>query len=178
MPVNRNKDTYASGFPAVVGRDPRILILGSLPGQASLVANQYYAMPRNSFWFVMNAICGADPGLAYQERLRRLKRAGIALWDVLHAAERAGSLDAAIVRSSEQANDIAALTARCTSIRLIAFNGQKAAASFRRHIEPALTRDDIEFAVLPSTSPAHAALSPHLKLKRWRAVLMPHLRAV
>jgi hypoxanthine-DNA glycosylase len=177
MTASSRHDNLAQGFPPVIGSEPRVLVLGSLPGRASIAAGQYYAMPRNAFWFVMAGVCGAGPDLPYAERLQRLHTAGIALWDVLHAAARPGSLDANIVQATEQPNAVAALIARCTSIRLIAFNGRKAAALFRRHVTLDLVRSDIEFAELPSTSPAHAALDRQTKRDIWRTALLPHLGA-
>lgn len=166
------------GFPPVIGRAPRVLLLGSLPGQASLAARQYYAMPHNAFWRIMHELCGAGPGLAYASRLAALRRAGIALWDVLHAAERSGSLDARIVTATQRVNDIAGLVAKHRSIELVAFNGQKAAAIFRRHCASNLPRRDLELVTLPSTSPAHAAMSPARKIEVWRSALSPYLRSV
>ena len=154
-----------------------MLVLGSLPGQASLAAQQYYAQPRNAFWPIMDALCGAGPDLEYVDRLEALKRAGVALWDVLHEATRPGSLDSSIVADSQTINDVAGLIARHDSIRLVAFNGQKAAAIFRRRIENALVRCDFTVATLPSTSPAYASLRLSEKLARWRRVIGPRLPA-
>lgn len=177
MPDESQPVSLATGFPPVVGRNPRVLVLGSLPGRASLAAGQYYAMPRNAFWYLMGRICAAGPELDYAMRLRRLERAGIALWDVLHAAERPGSLDASIVTATEQANDIAGLLEREPGIRLLAFNGRKAESLFRRHVLPLMVDPAIDQLVLPSTSPAHAVLSRDDKLAIWRDALVPHLRA-
>jgi double-stranded uracil-DNA glycosylase len=177
MPAARTAVPLSRGFPPVIGHAPRILLLGSLPGRASIAAGEYYAQRQNAFWRIVGALCGAGPGLDYAARLAALKHAGIALWDVLAAAEREGSLDADIVRSSHEVNDIIGLLRRYRGIRLVAFNGQTAAAIFRRHIEPDLPRAAIELEVLPSTSPAYASLSPEQKLRRWRTALVPHLRA-
>jgi hypoxanthine-DNA glycosylase len=168
----------ATGFLPVVGRAPRVLILGSLPGRASIEAGEYYASPQNAFWKIMGALCGAEPELAYAARLDALGRAGIALWDVLHAAVRPGSLDASIVPATQQTNDIAGLLARHATIRMIGFNGLKATTVFRREVGTRLPRSDLALVSLPSTSPAHARLRPAQKLARWREALAPHLRAV
>ena len=177
----QNKEaTIASsrGFPPIVGAGARVLVLGTLPGRASLDARQYYAQPRNAFWPIMGALCGAGPELAYTERVDALGRAGVALWDVLSEATRPGSLDSSIVAASQRVNDIVGLITRHQSIGLIAFNGQKAAEIFRRHIESALTRSHLSVATLPSTSPAYASLKREAKLDRWRQVLAPHLRVM
>jgi double-stranded uracil-DNA glycosylase len=52
-------------------------------------------------------------------------------------------------------------------VTLIAFNGAKAAALFRKHVK--LDRE-IRCVDLPSTSPAHAAMSLPDKVKRWSVI--------
>jgi TDG/mug DNA glycosylase family protein len=177
MRRNEDRTGLSRGFPPVVGAAPRVLVLGSLPGRASLDATQYYAQPRNAFWPIMGALCGASPALDYAARLDALVAAGIALWDVLQEAARPGSLDSSIVAASQRTNDIATLVARHESIALVAFNGLKAAEIFRRHIEPTLTRGDIVTVTLPSTSPAYASMTRERKLDRWRSGLAPYLCA-
>ncbi len=91
-------------FAPVVDAETRLLILGSLPGDASLKAAQYYAHPRNGFWPLIGGVLGEGlAALPYDERLQRLKARGVGLWDVIASAERSGSLDAAI-RSPEAAD--------------------------------------------------------------------------
>ena len=68
------------GFPPIAGPDARVLILGSLPGQASLAAGEYYAHRRNLFWPILGELFGATPALPYAERLGKLTTAGLALW--------------------------------------------------------------------------------------------------
>ena len=177
MAASRIAIELSRGFPPVVGRAPRILLLGSLPGWASLTAREYYAQRQNAFWRIAGALCGAGPGLDYSARLARLKRAGIALWDVLAAAERQGSLDADIDRDTLEFNDIVGLLRRHRGIRLVGFNGQTAALLFRMHVEPCLPRADIRFVTLPSSSPAYASLTTAQKLAHWRRNLAPHIRA-
>ena len=86
-----------AGFAPVVDAHTRLLILGSLPGDASLAAGQYYAHPRNGFWRLTGGVIGRDlVDLAYPQRLAALQAAGIGLWDVITTAHRTGSLDTAI----------------------------------------------------------------------------------
>ncbi|MDY0057667.1 MAG: DNA-deoxyinosine glycosylase [Methyloversatilis sp.] len=161
-------------FPPVA--DPataRVLILGSMPGVASLAAQRYYAHPRNQFWPIMGALFGAGPELPYAERLRVLTAAGIALWDVLESCERAGSLDAAIDARSAQANDFAAFFDAHPGITRIVCNGGTAEKHFRRDVMPQLPPRALELVRLPSTSPAHAGMGAQEKLARWRAALQP-----
>ncbi len=163
---------HSQGFPPIARRDARVLVLGTLPGQESLRRRQYYAQPRNAFWTIMGALCGAGPELPYRARTRRLAASGIALWDVCATAVRAGSLDAAIVAGSVVVNDFAAFLARHPGVRLVCFNGRTAAALYRHHVLPALgpAARALPTLELPSTSPAHAAVPLAAKLARWRSL--------
>ncbi|WP_417232681.1 DNA-deoxyinosine glycosylase [Brevundimonas sp.] len=141
------------GFAPVVDADTRLLILGSLPGDASLAAGQYYAHPRNGFWRLTGGVIGRDLiALPYPQRLEALKAAGIGLWDVITTAHRAGSLDAAI-RDPEFA-DLTGLVATLPQLRAVAFNGATAARAGRRAM--AGYADALTLIDLPSSSPAHA----------------------
>ncbi len=142
-----------------------------MPGEASLAAGQYYAHPRNQFWPILGALLGFDAGMPYERRVRAVRAAGIAVWDVLHSCERPGSLDSRIVRDSIEPNDFAALFARCRGIRRVCFNGAMAEESFRRHVLPSLDAGGLEFVRLPSTSPANASMSAARKLEAWRRAL-------
>ena len=124
------------GFPPVVGRQPRLLILGSMPSEASLEAGQYYGLPRNAFWAIMGELFGAGRELPYDERLRILKRHGVALWDVLAECRRRGSLDASIQLRDARVNDLAGFFRRHRGIRRVYFNGSKAADVYRRRALP------------------------------------------
>ena len=168
---------HDKGFPPIADAHARVLILGSLPGQVSLQRQQYYALPQNAFWKIMGRLFGANPDLPYAERAQRLVKNGIALWDVCAAAQRPGSLDAAIVHSSVVPNDFATFLETHPDIGLICFNGGKAADLYRRLVMPGLpgTLRTIRCETLPSTSPAHAAMSFEDKLKRWAAVLQVKL---
>ena len=144
-----------------------------MPGVASLQAQQYYAHPRNLFWPFMADILGFDPALPYSRRLAALRAHGIALWDVLAACERPGSLDGHIVRSSEVVNDFATFRARHPALARVCLNGGKAAETFRRHVQRASPTlfDGIEIRALPSTSPANAGQPRDAKLAQWRDAL-------
>jgi double-stranded uracil-DNA glycosylase len=156
-------------FAPIAAPDARILILGSMPGIASLEAGQYYAHPRNAFWPIMGALFGAGPDLPYAERVARLKAEGVAVWDALQACEREGSLDSKI--RSEVPNDFAVFFAAHPAIRRIGLNGGKAAASFRKHAAHFLPAN-AQVHLLPSTSPAHAARGFEEKCAIWRAALL------
>jgi hypoxanthine-DNA glycosylase len=153
-------------FAPIAGRGARVLILGSMPGAASLAANRYYAHPQNAFWPIMGALLGFDAAAPYALRVRALKSARIAVWDVLHSCVREGSLDTSI--EEEIANDFGNFFRTQPRLTHVFFNGSKAQASFRRHVRPARV---LRYTRLPSTSPAHASLSAARKLAAWRAIL-------
>jgi len=134
---------------------------------------QYYAQPQNAFWRIMGRLFGAEPALPYAARLDCLLLQGVAVWDVLAAGERAGSMDAAIVASSVVVNDFGAFFARHEGIGLVCFNGHKAAELYRRRVQPTLPPRfaALDAQVLPSTSPAYASLSFERKLAQWAAAL-------
>jgi double-stranded uracil-DNA glycosylase len=148
----------------------KVLVLGSMPGVASLNAQQYYAHPRNNFWRIMACIAGFDATAPYQARVEALTRSGIALWDVLQSCVRPGSLDSAIQAGTRVPNDFASFFAAHPGIQLVCFNGTEAQQSFARHVLPGLHIAGVSYVRLPSTSPAHA-LAFEQKLAAWRAAL-------
>jgi TDG/mug DNA glycosylase family protein len=158
-------------FAPIAGRDARVLILGSMPGKKSLEARQYYAHRQNAFWRIVGDLFGVDPHAPYRKRMRALKSARIAVWDVLHSCTRTGSMDADIDGASEIANDFRAFFRQHRKISRVFFNGAKAEASFRRHVAKKLGGVPVRSARLPSTSPAHASVSYPRKLRAWRAIL-------
>ena len=153
-------------FPPVVGRKPRVLVLGSLPGEESLRQGRYYGHPRNLFWELAGAALGEDlRGLAYSRRLARLKARGIALWDVVAEARREGSLDASI--RGESPNAVPELVT-ALGVGAVFFNGRTADACFRRHFDS--LPEGVASILLPSSSPAHASLRWPEKAAAWRRI--------
>ena len=168
------------GFPPIADAAARVLVLGSLPGRKSLEMREYYAQPYNAFWRIMGELFRAGPALSYPERLVRLRAHGVAVWDVLQAGEREGSLDSAIVPASIVVNDFNAFFGRHLHVRSICFNGNTAASLFKRKVLPGLAPEwaAIERHLRPSTSPANARLRFEQKLERWAAVLGAAARPV
>lgn len=151
-----------SSFPPHATPDTRLLILGSLPGEASLAARQYYAHPRNLFWRLLGEVLEEDlPAQPYDQRLAALARRHIGLWDAVASATRKGSLDAAIREVA--ANPLADLTAGLPNLKAVACNGQAA----HRIAARALVASGIPVIALPSSSPAYAAMPWAEKRARW-----------
>ena len=169
-------------FPPFGNPSARILILGTMPGEASLRARQYYAHPQNLFWKILGEILGYSPqpgmqgtGLrdaSFAEKLRVLRSSDIALWDVLASCHRKGSLDSDIDHKSVEANDFAGFFASHQHIERVLFNGAKAQACFRRYVAPSVDTRTIQCIRLPSTSPANASIAYPRKLTAWREGLL------
>jgi hypoxanthine-DNA glycosylase len=160
------------GFPPICRADGHSLILGSMPSRESLRLQQYYAHPRNAFWPIMKALFGLEDG-GYSEQAQQLTDHGIAVWDVLRACVREGSLDSAIDDESIVTNDFPAFFRQHPRIRRVYFNGAKAEAVYRRRVLPLLAEParSLSLQRLPSTSPANAGMSLEQKEKAWSIIL-------
>lgn len=157
-------------FAPVEDGNACVLVLGSMPGKASLAAGQYYAHPRNLFWPILGSLLGFSPDISYEERLTALKVNRIALWDVLASCERVTSLDAGIVSDSEIVNDFEAFFNEHPRIEDVFFNGRKAGQTFMKKVMPFLPPRRLTLHPLPSTSPAYAAMSYREKLDAWQRI--------
>jgi hypoxanthine-DNA glycosylase len=154
-----------AGFAPVADARTRVLVMGSFPGAASLSAGEYYAHPQNLCWRLLGAVTGRElASLPYVDRCAALLETGIGLWDVYGACVREGSLDSAIRDAA--ANDFAGLREVAPTLMRIAHNG-RASARFA----PVLETLGYETCVLPSSSPAYAAMRYDAKLAAWRAAL-------
>lgn len=162
----------AQCFQPIASADARVLILGSMPGQASLRAGRYYAHPRNAFWPIMGALFDAGLEHDYADRIGLLQQLRIALWDVLASCERPGSLDADIDPGSIVVNNFAAFFDDHRHLQRIVFNGTTAEQCFRRHVHATVAARVPDRRRLPSTSPAHAGMHFAEKLERWRQALL------
>lgn len=151
------------GFAPIIDRHTETLILGSFPSEASLAAGQYYAHPRNQFWHLLGELIGEPlAALPYAARKARVLAHRVGIWDVIDACRRPGSLDAAI--RDARANDFARLRRRAPRLQRVLFNGGTA-GRYARHFAAA----GFATAIVPSSSPAHAARTFAQKLAAWRA---------
>ncbi len=162
-------EALTQGFPPILGREPHVLVLGTLPSRKSLEKQEYYGHPQNAFWKIMAALVGASG--TYAERCRVLEETGIAVWDVLARSVRPGSMDADIDLATASANPLAELVAANDSLVLVCFNGRKARALFDRLVGVEALSRDLELLTLPSTSPAYAAMSLDDKIAHWQGAL-------
>jgi double-stranded uracil-DNA glycosylase len=176
LDLTRKKSSALSrihGFPPIASAGARLLVLGTMPGRASLRARQYYAHPRNAFWRIAGELFGFSFTAPYSKRVESLISRDVAVWDVLQLCTRESSLDSDIDEASIVPNDFSSFFSTQPKIRLIGLNGTTAARLFDRHVAPSL-RDEhaaIPRVLLPSTSPAHARLSVEGKSRIWRDAL-------
>jgi hypoxanthine-DNA glycosylase len=152
-------------FPSLSNPEATVLLLGTMPGVKSLAMNQYYGHPQNNFWRLIAAVFDEEVPTDYSQKKEMLLRNKIAVWDVLQACERPGSLDSAIVK--EVPNDFTSFLDEHPNITIIAFNGQKAAAFFKKHVR---LKRDYKVVILPSTSPANAGKTFEQKLEEWKVI--------
>ncbi len=160
--------SLSHGFAPIARADAKVLILGSLPGQKSLQEQEYYAHPRNAFWQIMAETFAATG--EYDRRCEVLIDSGVAVWDVLRASVRPGSLDSDIRNDTAQVNDFEEFVKQHPELRLVLFNGKKAQQLFTRFVADGVT-SHLQLAVVPSTSPAFAAMPYAEKLKQWQAAM-------
>jgi len=170
MSDSRHPDT---GLAPRIGARLEVLVLGSFPGTRSLADGEYYAHPQNRFWRAVGAACRASATSGYETRIEALNAAGIGLWDVLFSCARHGSLDQAIVPGTEIPNDLGTIVEAHPELRAILLNGHSVARLFHRHQVPREWWPDlgVHMQVMPSTSPAHAAMRTDALVRVWSEVL-------
>jgi hypoxanthine-DNA glycosylase len=161
-----------SGFPPISNKQAKVLILGSMPSEISILKQQYYGHQRNAFWPIMLSLFSQSADFdktAYSQRKQLLIKNNIAVWDVLQSCYREGSLDAAIKMNSIKTNDFKTFYSMHTNIVKICFNGAKAEAVYNKHVLPLVKNQfsHLEYIKLPSTSPAYAAMTIQQKIAIW-----------
>jgi double-stranded uracil-DNA glycosylase len=162
--------TQIVAFPPILPKTPHTLILGTMPGGKSLETQQYYAHPQNQFWRFMGDIYGAGLYLPYEDRLTILKEQGVAVWDVVQACQRQGSLDADI--KHEVVNDFKAFFRDHPTLTRVVFNSLTAEKIYNKKVLPTLTKP-LDYERVPSPSPAYARITYAAKLALWQDVLRP-----
>lgn len=154
-----------SSFDPISSTDTEILILGTLPGDKSLELGEYYGHARNRFWKILATLTENDFPLSYDEKKALLLKSKIGVWDVVHKANRKGSLDVDI--QQEVANDLENFIASHTNLKVIAFNGQKAEKLFDKYFKRI---SDFTYICLPSSSPANAGINFENICTKWQVI--------
>jgi len=162
--------SVVTSFAPIENPNAAFVVLGSMPGVASLTAQQYYAHPRNAFWPIMAALFQIDINWPYAQRVKALQQTKVAVWDVLQQCERVGSLDSAIEKDSRYPNDFLEFFKQHPKIKTIIFNGVEAEKSFQQTVASTLDMAMLSCVRLPSTSPAHTMKLAD-KINAWQSVL-------
>lgn len=162
---------YKEGLKPLIGENAKVLILGSLPGDESIRKQEYYGNPNNMFWDILSQILRDKVPERYADKVAYLNRHEIALWDILHSAERKGSLDSNII--NENFNDIAGLIVKNPSIETIVTNGGKAEKSLKKYLKnnPWLTKKKIYFCKSSSGMSRCAGWDLQRLVTQWREIL-------
>lgn len=165
-PVNFDiSNPVKEGMLPFGSKQPKILILGTLPSEISLSKGEYYANPRNRFWTIMSSLLKEPQCSSYTDKEKMLMRHGIMLWDVMKEAERDGSMDVNI--RDGITNDILGLLESNPIIKVIGFNGDKSQKLFQKHIVMENVPPQIRLVSLRSTSPANARFSVEQMIANW-----------
>lgn len=172
--MRKNSDpdkAIQQAFAAIENRHAEKLILGSMPSEASLQAQQYYAHARNAFWPIICTLFDRQAE-TYAQRVELLLNQRIALWDVLQSCHRPGSLDAKIDMASIRVNDFNCFFSEHPGIKQVFFNGAMAEKIYTKYVMPELEKQFLylQYHRLPSTSPAHAAMNRAQKLQAWQMI--------
>ncbi|KNY26846.1 DNA-deoxyinosine glycosylase [Pseudobacteroides cellulosolvens] len=155
-------------FEPIINENCKILILGTMPGVQSLRKQEYYGNKQNAFWRIIYSLFDKELAIDYNEKKKFLLEHHIALWDVLEACDREGSLDSDI--KNPKANDFVSLFNDYPRIKSIYFNGSPAETLFKRYVKAKFEKGDLKYRRLPSTSPAYTAAFLE-KFDKWKIVL-------
>ena len=157
-------NSFTHPFNPIINHNTRILFLGSFPSIASFEQAFYYAHPRNAFWPIIESIFGVTLESNEAKRAFCLER-GIGLWDMIGSCERSNSSDTNLKNCIP--NDFEKLLREYPNIRALGFTGKKSYDLFQKYFKD-LT---VERVLLPSTSPAHAAMKKEEKEKIYKDFL-------
>ena len=167
--MTKRSTRISNPFPPVYDKRSRILILGSLPSEASRAAGFYYMNPRNRFWKMLSSLLDEDfTILSAEEKTAALLRHNVALSDVILSCTIHRSADASI--KDVVCTDVAALVS--DGVKKIFLNGQKAYSLFLKHFP----QYEAIASCMPSTSPANAKTSLDELIKIWGNAILPYLQ--
>ena len=156
-----------SALPDVLAPDLQVVFCGINPGRWSASAGAHFANPRNDFWRLLHD-AGFTPRLFAPDEQHALRPVGIGLTNAAHRTTR-GSADLRRSDFAGAAERLARIAAELHP-RWIAFVGKEAYRGvFNERPELGVQERrlvDTQLFVLPSTSPANAAV-PYAERLKW-----------
>lgn len=164
--ANNHEKNIKTGFPAIADKNSKVLILGTMPGERSLLLQQYYGHGGNHFWKIMYALFEKPFNKDYKDRKKLLLDNRIALWDVIQYCEGEGSADSAII--NEKANDFASFYNEHPAIQHVFFTSQKAAGFYDAYIK---RKPQFGYNLLPSPSSMNTWKTLDEKIAEWKLIL-------
>ena len=172
QPYDQEVDAVAEGgIPDVLGPGVRVVFCGINPGRVSAAADAPFANPRNDFWRLLHA-SGFTPGLLQPEEAHELLHYGVGLTNAARRTTK-GSGDlrkADFAGAAERLEEIA----RSLGPAAIGFVGKVAyTGPFGGRVEHGIQEARLgktALFVLPSTSPANAAVTWNERLLWFRAL--------
>jgi hypoxanthine-DNA glycosylase len=153
-------------FEPIIFTDSKVLILGSFPSLKSFEEGFYYAHSRNQFWPILGKVFGEDVS-TIEQRTALCKKHHLALWDSAKSLKRDSGNSSDTNLKEIEVNDFSQLLKDYPSIDTIMFTGKKAEAIFNNVYKDL----PIKKLLLPSPSPAYAAMSFEQKSKVYKELL-------
>ncbi len=151
-------------FPPLFDENSEVLILGSFPSVKSREQCFFYGHKQNRFWHVVASVFGEEIPDSIEEKKAMLKKHKIALWDVIHECDIEGSADSSVKNAVP--NDISVILNN-SKVKRIFVNGKLAEKMYKKYIQP---KTGIAAVVLPSTSPANAAVKLDELILNWKII--------
>lgn len=152
-------------FLPVYDKESRILILGSLPSVKSRGEGFYYGHPRNRFWAMLAGVWKENIPATVEEKKEFVLAHHLALYDAIESCDIIGSADSSI-RNVKPA-DLQEIVNNARITKILA-NGKTAGKYFCRYQDEKYQNI---FRVMPSTSPANAAVSLDKLIDYWSVEL-------
>ncbi|MFA5216438.1 DNA-deoxyinosine glycosylase [Sulfuricurvum sp.] len=152
-------ESYSHPFPPIINASTRILFLGSFPSIASF-EQVYFKINLSSVKIIFHVRLETN-----EAKKTFCLEKGIGLWDVISSCERSNSSDTNLKNCLP--NNFETLLNDYPNIKVFAFTGKKSYDLFLKYYKNL----SVEKVLLPSTSPAHAAMKREEKTAIYKAFL-------
>ena len=155
--MKKNDSTIVEGFPPLMCHEPRVLILGTIPGKNSISANEYYYDNGNRMWKMLAKLATQELPTNYTEKKVLLEHLHVVLWDYYQFGERTNP------------NDIVGFVRKNPTITKIAINGYGKYNMFGEKLQNQFGQS-IKVFRLPETSGLNASWTLEKLCQDWSVV--------